>query len=91
MLGQHPIDTLSSIGAYNQRLQGIPFEGLIDDARIYNRALSEVEIKALSVKTVGCKPKKCHKKHHDTDRDNDKKHNGKNKEKKYHDKDHKKR
>jgi len=48
-----------------------------------------------TIKTVGCKPKKCHKKHHDEDRDNDKKHNGRHKEKKYpdrdHDDDHKKR
>ena len=40
------------------------------------------------IKTVGCKPKKCHKKHHDDDRDDDKKHHGKHKEKKYHNKDH---
>ena len=46
-----------------------------------------------SIKTVGCKPKKCHKnKHHkkhndDDDHDNDKNHNGKHKEKKDHDRD----
>jgi uncharacterized protein with PIN domain len=52
-----------------------------------------------SIKTVGCKPKKCHKKkhhekHHDDDHDDDKKHHGKHNEKKcrnkHHD-DHKKR
>jgi hypothetical protein len=42
-----------------------------------------------SIKTVGWKPKNCHKKkyykkHHDDDRDNDKRHHGKNNNKKHH-------
>ena len=42
-----------------------------------------------SIKTVGCKPKKCnkkkhHEKHHDDNRDDDKKHHGKHNEKKHH-------